>query len=76
MLMVVLFLQFKRGRQDPSWFRLILLQVFHVIDNNQLLLLRIGTDGRILERYIEVLNCPMTEHFPRLFGSKAREAQS
>ena len=31
------------------------MQVFHVIDNNQLLLLRIGTDGRILERYDHVL---------------------
>ena len=30
---------------------LLLEQVFHVIDNNQLLLLRIGTDGQILERF-------------------------
>ena len=36
----------------PYCFDILLLeQVFHVIDNNQLLLLRIGTDGQILERF-------------------------
>ena len=49
--MFVLFLQFK---ERQSWFGIISLQVFHVIDNNQLLLLRIGRDGRILERFVDV----------------------
>ena len=40
---------------SPVAMFLVDMQVFHVIDNNQLLLLRIGTDGRILERYDHVL---------------------
>ena len=46
--MFVLLLQLK----EMALVQNLALQVFHVIDNNQLLLLRIGTDGRILERYV------------------------
>jgi len=49
-------------------------QVFHVIDNNQLLLLRIGRDGRILERRLPHLDLGSLAAVPKRLLEAGKEA--
>jgi len=49
-------------------------QVFHVIDNNQLLLLRIGTDGQILERRLPHLDLGSLAAVPKRLLEAGKEA--